>query len=149
MQSSFQPKQCIIHKLSESLIKNKTLSILQTSICSMERNAEKLETLISHLEFNFNIMAVFERWTSYSRQKIKPRIIDGYQTYHGTKKWVWILYKNGIKLRQQTDLDMNTVENNDFQSFWIEIINNSNLIFWLVVTTDVPRNLQVMFFWKN
>ena len=48
----------------------------------MERNAEKRETLISNLEFNFN--AVSETWTSYSREKIKPRIIDGYQTYHGT-----------------------------------------------------------------
>ena len=40
------------------MIKNKTLSILHTNICSLEGNAEKLETLICNLEFNFDVIAV-------------------------------------------------------------------------------------------
>ena len=39
------------HKLSQNLKKNKTLSILHTNICSLEGNAEELETLIPNLEF--------------------------------------------------------------------------------------------------
>ena len=34
----------------------------------MERNAEKLETLISNLEFNFNIMAVSETWKKSNQE---------------------------------------------------------------------------------
>ena len=39
------------YKLSQNLKKNKTLSILHTNICSLEGNAEELETLIPNLEF--------------------------------------------------------------------------------------------------
>ena len=66
--------------------KNKTLSILHTNICLLEGNAEKLEILISNLEFDFGIIAVSETWTSYSTENIKPKTIDRYQTYHGTKR---------------------------------------------------------------
>lgn len=112
------------------MVKNKALSVLQTNICSLECNAEKVEKIISNLEFNFDIIAVSERWGSYSREKIKPRIIDGYQTYHGTKgqSRCGFYVKNCLKFRQRTDLDINIVDNNDFQSFWIEIINDSNNI---------------------
>ena len=137
------------------MIKNKTLSILHTNICSLEGNAEKLETLISNLEFNFDVIAVPKTWTSYSWENIKPRIIDGYQAYHGTKghslkSGCGFYIKNGLKFRQQTDLDLSVIdENNEFQSCWIEIINNQNLIFWLFATTDIPGNPQMMFYWKN
>ena len=88
----------------------------------MEGNAEKLETLISNLEFNFDITAVSETWTSYSRENIKSKTIDGYQTYHGTKghtlkSGCGFHIKNGLKFQQQTDLDLSVKdENNEFQS---------------------------------
>ena len=116
------------------MIKNKTLSILHTNICSLESNAEKLETLISNLEFNFDVIAVSETWTSFSRKNIKPRIIDGYQTCHGIKghnlkSGCGFYIKNGLKFCQWADLDLSVIdENNEFQSCWIEIINDPILI---------------------
>ena len=101
----------------------------------MEGDAEKLETLISNLQFNFDIIVVSETWTSYSRENIKPKTIDGYQTYHGTKghtlkSGCGFYVKNCLKFQQRTDLDLSVIdENNEFQSCWIEIINNLNLIF--------------------
>ena len=101
----------------------------------MEGNAGKRETLISNLEFDFDIIAVSETWTSYSRENIKPKTIDGYQTYHGTKghtlkSGCGFYVKNCLKFQQQTDLDLSVIdENNEFQSCWIEIINNLILIF--------------------
>ena len=55
--------------------KNKTLSILHTNICSLEGNAEELETLISNLEFNFHIILISESWIYYAREKIKPKLL--------------------------------------------------------------------------
>ena len=104
------------------MIKNKTLSILDTNICSLEGNAEKLETLTSNFEFNFDVIAVSETWTSYYRENNKLKIIDGYQTYHGTKGQTLksrcgLYIKNGLKLCQRTDLDMSIIDkNNEFQS---------------------------------
>ena len=63
------------YKLRQSLIKNKMLSILYTNICSLEGNAEKLETLISNLEFNFDVIAVSETWTSYPRKKLNQELL--------------------------------------------------------------------------
>ena len=120
------------HKLSQSFIKNKTLSILHTKICSLEGNAEKVVILNSNLEFNFYVITVSETWTSCPRENIKSRIIDGYQTYHRTKghtlkRGCGFFIKNGLKFHQWTDLDLRTIdENNEFQPCWIEIINNPN-----------------------
>ena len=118
------------HKLSQNLKKNKTLSILHTNICSLEGNTKKLETLISNLEFDSGIIDVSETWTSYSTENIKPKTIDRYQTYHGSKghtlkSGCGFYIKNGLKLQQRTDLDLSIIDkNNEFQSCWIEIINN-------------------------
>ena len=68
------------HKLSQILANNETLSILHTNICSLERNTEKVETLIRNLEFNLDSIAVSETWTSSSGENIKPRVLEGYQT---------------------------------------------------------------------
>ena len=81
---------------------------------------------------NFDVIAVYETWTSYSRENIRPRIIDVYQTYHGTKRHTLksdcgFYTKNGLRFQQRTDLDMSVIdENNEFQPCWIEIINNLN-----------------------
>ena len=63
-----------------------------------------LKNLKRNLEFNFDVIAVSETWISYPRENIKPRIIDGYQTYHGTKghtlkTWSGFYIKNGLKFR--------------------------------------------------
>ena len=98
----------------------------------MEGCAEKFETLISNLKSNLPVTPVSETWASYSRENIKPRIIDEYQTYYGTegntlKSGCEFYTKNGFKLCQWTDLDMSVIaENNEFQTCWIGIKNDRN-----------------------
>ena len=78
------------------------------------------------MEINFDVIAVYETWTSYSRENVRPRNIDVYQTYHGTKRHTLksgcgFYIKNGLKFSQLADLDMSvTDENNELQSCWTE-----------------------------
>ena len=57
-------------------------------------------------------------------------VIDGYQTFHGTggqslKSGCGFFVKEGLKYKRRTDLEMSFKDkNNEFQSCWIEIINN-------------------------
>ena len=120
------------HKQSQTSTNNKTLSILHTSICSLEDNTEKFETFISNFKFNFDVIAVSETWASSSGENIKPRIIDGCQTYHETKGHTLksrceFYVKNGLKYCQRTDLDLIILDKkHEFQFRWIEITNNPN-----------------------
>ena len=48
------------YKLKESLNIDKIFSLIHTDICSIGGNTEKLETLLSNLEHNFDVLALSE-----------------------------------------------------------------------------------------
>ena len=46
------------HKLNQSLNIDKNFSFMHTNICSISGNTGKLETLLSNLEHNFDVLKV-------------------------------------------------------------------------------------------
>ena len=107
---------------------------MHTNICSIGGNIGKLETLLSNLECNFDVLPLSETCTKTNDKT--DYVIDVYQTFHGTgghtlKIGCGFLVRDGLQYKQQTNLKMSFKdENNEFQSCWIEIINNptSNII---------------------
>ena len=55
---------------------------MHTNIRSIGGNIGKLETLLSNLEHNFDVLALSETWTKTSDKT--DYVIDGYQTFRGT-----------------------------------------------------------------
>ena len=116
------------HKLNQSLNIDKNFSFMHTNICSISGNIGKLETLLSNLEHNFDVLALSETWTKTNYKS--NYVIDGYQTFHGIggqslKSGCGFFVKEGLKYKQRTDLEMSFKdENNQFQFFWIEDINS-------------------------
>ena len=73
------------HKLSKHLYQTNDFSLFHRNICLLSANLEKLETLISNLEFSFSVIAVSETWTPKGKDEVKPRKFKGYQNYHGNR----------------------------------------------------------------
>ena len=55
---------------------------MHTNTCSTVDNIGKLESLLSNLEHNFEILALSETWTKNNNKR--DYVIGGYQTFHGT-----------------------------------------------------------------
>ena len=119
------------HKLNKHLHQTNDFSLFHTNICSLNANFEKLETLISNLEFRFSVIAVSETWTTIGKSEVRPRKLEGYQNYHGNrgssiKSGCGFYVKEGIKFKPRKDLDIAYHDtDNEFQSTWIEILNGN------------------------
>ena len=48
------------HKMTQNVNKQKDFSVFHTNICSLQGNFEKLQTLITNLEFKFSVIAISE-----------------------------------------------------------------------------------------
>ena len=64
------------HKLSKHLHQTNDFSLFHTNICSLNRNLENLETLISNLEFSVSVIAVSGTWTPKGKNEVKPRKLE-------------------------------------------------------------------------
>ena len=126
---------------------------MHTNICSIGVNIGKLQTLLSNLEHNFDDLALTETWTKTNDKT--DYVIDGYQTFHRTggqtlKSGYGFFVKEGLKYKQQTDLEMSLKdENNEFQSCWIEIINNPTPNIIIGCFYKHPKKLQMECSQKN
>ena len=66
--------------------KQKDFSVFHTNVCSLQGDFEKLQTLITNLEFKFSVIAISKTWTSESKINIcESNNLEGCQTYCGIK----------------------------------------------------------------
>ena len=118
------------HKLSEKLNKNKDFSIFHTNICSLQGNFENLHNLLADLEFSFSVIAVSETWTPESKKNQEKPHLEGYQPYRGIKgktlkSGCGFYIRNDVKYKVRSDLNISYCdEDNEFQGYWIEILND-------------------------
>ena len=85
MKVLLQPTFFFMNFISKHLHQTNDFSLFHRNICSLSANLEKLETLISNLEFSFSVIAVSETWTPKGKDEVKPRKSEGYQNYHGSR----------------------------------------------------------------
>ena len=121
------------HKIKQKLPKKgNCFSLLHTNIQSLNHNFEQLEILINSLEYQFDIIALSEVWCPDDKLTFNPGILQGYLSYQGTKgsslkSGCGMYIKNSLKTVERKDLSVKVCDqNNEFQSFWIEIYNKNS-----------------------
>ena len=121
------------HKLTKNLNSQNNFSVFHTNICSLQGNFDNLQILTTNLDFKFDVIAVSETWTPESRNNTwKPDTLEGYQNFCGVKgktlkSGCGFFIKNEIKYKIRNDLNISFADDeNEFQFFWIEIINDKN-----------------------
>ena len=108
-----------------------SLSLLHTNISSLMHNFDNLEICINDLQCDFDVIALSETWNPKSKKNFRPGILSQYQEYKGTKgnslkSGCGMYIKNGVKFLERNDLCLSFYDdNNEFQSFWIEIVNTN------------------------
>ena len=123
------------HKLSRNNHTGNLFSLFHSNICSLNGNFEKLENLLNDLEFQFSIIALSETWTTKENLHLfEPGELQGYWPYTGSlgnsmKGGCGFYIANNINYLERFDLDCSIADgNNEFQSKWIEIINENKKI---------------------
>ena len=83
------------HKLNKNINsdKNDKFSLLHTNICSLQGNFEKLEMVLSDLEYQFDVIALTETWHDDNNPSFVAGILPGYQN---TKAQVVVLRKGVV-----------------------------------------------------
>ena len=121
------------HKITNNLSKQNNFRLFHTNICSLQGNFENLQILINNLDFKFDIIAVSETWTPEGKKDTwKPDTLEEYQNYCGIKgktlkSGCGFYIQNEIKYKIRNDLNISFGnEENEFQCFWVEIINEKN-----------------------
>ena len=122
------------HKLVNKLPKSKnSFSLFHTNIQSLNHNFDDLNILLSTLKFDFDIIALTETWNSIEKKNtFNPGKLEGYYPYQGTmgntlRGGCGIYIKQNLKYFERKDLNISFYDvNNEFQSFWIEIINKNS-----------------------
>ena len=117
------------HKLSKKVQNQK-----KNNFSLFHSNFENLEILLHDLgDPRFDIIALSETWDPKSKLNFRPGILKGYHEYKGTQgnsiKGGCGLYINkNLKFIERNDLSISFVDdNNEFQSFWIEIVNKKSV----------------------
>ena len=102
-------------------------------MCSLHANLQHLELLIANLDHTFDIIGVSETRTPEINQNTQNiKMILGYQSYCSTKenslkRGCGFFVEEDLKLIERNDLNRKIAnKGNEFQSCWIEIINNNN-----------------------
>ena len=74
------------HKLNKNINsgKNDKFSLLHTNICSLQGNFEKVEMLLSDLEYQFDVIALTDTWHNDNNPSFIAGILPGYQKYEST-----------------------------------------------------------------
>ena len=72
-------------KTQQTWNRKNSMSIFHTNISSIMANVDKLEDLLTDLDWNFNVIALSETWTdAKNKSNFTPPIIEGYHPYSGT-----------------------------------------------------------------
>ena len=129
------------HKLNKNINsgKNDKFSLLQTNICSLQDNFEKVEMLLSDLENQFDIITLTETWHNDNNPSFTAGIPPGYQKYESTsgstKKGGCGLYiENTIPYILRNDLNIRRKsQGSEFETCWIEFIHPTNNIILHVI----------------
>ena len=110
-------------------------------------NFDSLETLCTNLDYTFDVIAVTETWNAEkNKDKFIPKFLPGYEKYNGIrgttlKSGCGLYIKSGTKYIDRKDLDINFHDDlNEFQSKFIEIINEKQANIILNVTYRHPKN---------
>ena len=108
---------------------NNSFSVFHTNICSLQYNGDNLETLLSSLEFKFDIVAVTETWNpEYKEETFQPPILPGYNPYKGTagsslKGGCGLYISTDLKPRARPDLNVKIkTDDMEIETYWTEII---------------------------
>jgi hypothetical protein len=114
------------------VLKDKTsssFSLLHSNICSLQFNADNLQTLLTNLEFNFDIIALTETWNpDYNKHTFQAPILDGYKPYKGTtgsslKGGCGLYIKDDLKPLARPDLNVKIKDDAvELETYWTEII---------------------------
>ena len=120
------------HKLAMKIDKRNSFSVLHTNICSLSGNLENLELLLRNLDHAFDVIGVSETWRSENnnnKNTINNHTIPGYQKFCVTegsslKSGFGLFVKEGLNFKERVDLSVKFInDQSEFQSCWIEIIN--------------------------
>jgi exonuclease III len=121
------------HKLTNNLPKSKQrFSLFHTNIQSLNHNFDYLKILLNALQHNFDIIALTETWNPLDKITFLPGTLQGYSAYQGTKghtlkSGCGLYIKNSLKHIERNDLTLSFSDNNnEFQSYWIEIVNKNS-----------------------
>ena len=90
---------------------------------------EKLETLLNHLEFKFDVISLTETCnTETKNHTCNPKVLEGYQNYLGitrpTAKGGCGFYLNeNINFIERKDLNFKIKQDEEYESVWVELLN--------------------------
>ena len=113
------------------LVPKKNFSLFHTNIQSLNCNFGKLEYLLYSLDFNFDLIYLTETWNPKFKTNFSPGVLSGYQPYYGSpgktiKSGCGFYISEKLKFLPRTDLDVSfSDDHEEFQTTWIEIINQS------------------------
>ena len=134
------------HKLSATMNNKKCFTIFHTNIESLQCNFDRLKNYLVDLDVTFDIIALSETWNPLEKNKdFKPGKLDGYKKYIGTpgsslKSGCGLYIRDSITYIERHKLDIAYVDDNEeFQTKWIEIINNKTSNILVCVTYRHPR----------
>ena len=136
------------HKLNRKLKSENLLflSMMHTNICSVNKNFENLELLITSLEHKFDIIALSETWlTDRNVSSTDNLSLTGYQKYIGTssksmKGGCGFFISDDLSFYPREDLNISHSNNtSEFETNWIEIQSHNNKNFLIAVLYHHPR----------
>ena len=126
---------------------------MHTNVCSLNKNFENLEILISSLEHKFDIIALSETWITNNNESSTANLaLEGYQKYIGTsgnsmKGGCGFFISEELSFNSRDDLNISHSDNNsEFEANWVEIKSQNNKTFLIAVVYRHPRNRNDMEF---
>ena len=141
------------HKLSKKLKtpNSENFSLLHSSICFLQGNFDKLESLIDHLDYKFDVVALSKTWETKGNASFTAGNLPGYQKIEDTKGsskkgGCGFYIKNSIPYIQRKEF--NTTHKSKFSEFetnWIEVINSKNQNIITGVVYRHPRQKDTEF----
>ena len=118
------------HKLKDKKISKPTISLIHTNKGSLYSNVEKLETLLNHLEFKFDVISSTETCNPETKNHtFNPNVLEGYKNHLGitgsTAKGGCGFYPNEtLNFIERKDLNFKIKQDDqEYESVWVELLN--------------------------
>ena len=109
-------------------------------------NFDSLHNLLSELDLDFDIVAVFETWNPKQKEhNFRAGNLKGYHKYIGqscntVKIGCGLYIKETLKFKERKTLDIAFHDdNNEYQTKWIEMINQNQVNILIGVVYRYPR----------
>ena len=96
----------------------------------MNANIEKLETFLTDLDYNFDVIALSETWNPISKDETLTNALPGYHPYIGnkgsaTKGGCGLYVNDSLNFKPRKDLNVRSYDTtHELETCWIEVINN-------------------------